>query len=67
MILLLATVLMAQAQPEPHRQGAAVPDSSQPAASEHGVTSPREVAPGARKAEHEQARKSTRAASPSTS
>jgi len=48
MILLLATVLVAQAQPEPHRQGAPVPDSSQPAASEHGVTlGHEEVAPGA--------------------
>jgi len=53
MILLLAMVLVAQ--PEPHRQGPPVPDSSQRAASEHGVTrGHEEVAPGANKAEHGQ-------------
>lgn len=48
MIALLATVLLAQAQPEHAREPVPVPDTAQPAANEHGATLGRqEVAPGA--------------------
>ena len=38
MIVLLATLLLAQAQPGHQRQGVPVPDTNRPAASEHGAT-----------------------------
>jgi len=51
MIVLLATLLLAQAQPEHQRKPVPVPDTSRPAAGEHGATlGHQEVAPGA---EHE--------------
>ena len=55
MIVLLATLLLAQAQPGHQRQGVPVRDTNRPAASEHGATlGHQEVAPGAeRKGEHE--------------
>ena len=55
MIVLLATLLLVQAQPGHRRQGVPVPDTNRPAASEHGATlGHQEVAPGAeRKGEHE--------------
>jgi hypothetical protein len=55
MIVLFATLLLAQAQPEHQRQGVPVPETSRPAANEHGATlGHEEVAPGAvHKGEHE--------------
>ena len=53
MIALLATLVLAQAQPEHPRQAVPVPDASRPAASEHGALGHQEVAPGAHKEEHE--------------
>jgi F-type H+-transporting ATPase subunit a len=48
MIALLATLLLAQAQPEHAREPVPVPDTAQPAAGEHGRTlGHEEVAPGA--------------------
>ena len=55
MIAILAMLLVAEAQPEHQRQPVPVPETSRPAASEHGATLGRqEVAPGAHKPEHEQ-------------
>ena len=55
MIVLLATLLLAQAQPGHQRQGVPVRETNRSAASEHGATlGHQEVAPGAeRKGEHE--------------
>jgi len=55
MIVLVAALLLAQAQPEHHREGVPVPDTAQPASGEHGATlGHQEVAPGAvHKGEHE--------------
>ena len=56
MIVLLATFLLAQAQPEHAREPVPVPDTAQPAANEHGATLGHgEVAPGAAHGEHAQA------------
>ena len=50
MIVLLATLLLAQPQPEHPREPVPVPDTARPAANEHGATlGHEEVAPGAHK------------------
>ena len=53
MIAVLAVALLAQAQPGHQREGVPVPDTSRPAAGEHGATlGHQEVAPGAHEPEH---------------